>query len=264
MTKLKEQYDILAECYDDLYNNPQINYMHEIEKKVLLKYIKQGLVLDIGCGTGKQTLFLAKKHVKVIGLDISNEMIRKALEKAKNKNICDCFFIVGSGEFLPFKNNSFNNIISFFGALNHMPKYEIAIKEISRVLKKKGMAIISVANNFSIHWFLQEIKKGLSSIIKNFLKNEEYICIKILNGKILNIWTHYFSPKNLISLFKRNGFKTIKLGSIFLFVPPNYSPCKSLKMKISLRILFIIENIFRWVCPFNFFGEYLFLISEKL
>lgn len=33
MTKLKEQYDILAECYDDLYNNPQINYMHEIEKK---------------------------------------------------------------------------------------------------------------------------------------------------------------------------------------------------------------------------------------
>lgn len=202
--------------------------------------------------------------MKVIGLDISNEMIRKALEKAKNKNICDCFFIVGSGEFLPFKNNSFNNIISFFGALNHMPKYEIAIKEISRVLKKKGMAIISVANNFSIHWFLQEIKKGLSSIIKNFLKNEEYICIKILNGKILNIWTHYFSPKNLISLFKRNGFKTIKLGSIFLFVPPNYSPCKSLKMKISLRILFIIENIFRWVCPFNFFGEYLFLISEKL
>ncbi|MEM2783828.1 MAG: hypothetical protein QXF09_03270, partial [Nitrososphaerota archaeon] len=59
-------------------------------------------------------------------------------------------------------------------------------------------------------------------------------------------------------------FKTIKLGSIFLFVSPNYSPCKSLKMKTSLRISFIIENIFRWVCPFNFFGEYLFLISEKL
>lgn len=99
--------------------------------------MKQGLVLDIGCGTGKQTLFLANKNVKVIGLDFSNEMIKKALEKAKNENIYDCFFIAGSGEFLPFKSNSFNNIISFFGVLNHMPKYEIAIKEISRVLKGK-------------------------------------------------------------------------------------------------------------------------------
>jgi ubiquinone/menaquinone biosynthesis C-methylase UbiE len=264
MTKLKEQYDILAECYDNLYSNPQINYMHEIEKNILLKYIKQGLILDIGCGTGKQTLFLANKHMKIIGLDISNEMIKKALEKAKNENIYDCFFVVGSGEFLPFRNNSFNNIFSFFGALNHMPKYEIAIKEISRVLKKKGIAIVSVANDYSIHWFFQEIKRGISSIIKNFSKNEEYIFIKVPNGRVLNVWTHYFSPKNLFSLFKRNNFKIINLGSIFLFVSPNYNPCKDLKIKTSMRILFLIENIFRWIYPFNFFGEYLFLISEKL
>lgn len=67
-----------------------------------------------------------------------------------------------------------------------MPKYELAIKEISRVLKKKSIVIISVANDYSIHWFFQEIKKRLSSIIKNFSKNEEYICIK-MNEKILNI-----------------------------------------------------------------------------
>lgn len=56
--------------------------MHNIEKNLILKYLKNGMSVDIGCGTGEQILFLANRNIEVIGFDISNEMIKKSFRKS--------------------------------------------------------------------------------------------------------------------------------------------------------------------------------------
>ena len=58
-----KHYDNLSSDYDHRFDNPRINYMRSVEKIVLLESLKMGLILDIGCGTGEQAVFLAKKDI---------------------------------------------------------------------------------------------------------------------------------------------------------------------------------------------------------
>src|SRR3989338_3709869 len=65
---------------------------------------QEGTILDVGCGTGQATLLFAQKGYRVIGLDISQEMINIAKEK------CSSFpkvsFRVGTFEDVDFSNAS--------------------------------------------------------------------------------------------------------------------------------------------------------------
>jgi len=54
--------------------------------------IKPCNVLEIGCGTGNNSIWLAQKHFNVIGIDASEIAIQKALEKASKANL-NCTFI---------------------------------------------------------------------------------------------------------------------------------------------------------------------------
>ena len=75
-------YEDLARDYDCRFNNPRLNYMRSVEKMVLLGSLKPGMILDIGCGTGEQSLFLAKRGYQVVGVDISREMSEAAMRHA--------------------------------------------------------------------------------------------------------------------------------------------------------------------------------------
>ena len=112
---LREYYDKLALEYDEYYQNPRIKYMREIERKLLLKFLSKGKTLDIGCGTGEQCISLAEKGFEIVGLDISNEMIKIAFTKARQRKLKTSFIICDASS-LPFKDKAFENIISLFRA----------------------------------------------------------------------------------------------------------------------------------------------------
>lgn len=79
-------YHILANVYDRLQD---INYDEFVDyyEAVFDKFgIKPELVLDIGCGTGNITLPMARRGYDMIGVDLSEEMLGIAMEKAKVEN----------------------------------------------------------------------------------------------------------------------------------------------------------------------------------
>ncbi len=101
----------------------------------------EGVTLDIACGTGEMTYRIScnSKVNYVIGLDVSDKMIRWGL---KNKNFCSRFnFVVGAGEFLPFKDNTFDSVSVAFGIRNFEDRAS-ALQEIKRVLKNNGYFLI--------------------------------------------------------------------------------------------------------------------------
>ena len=90
-------------------------------KEWLAKLSKGDLLLDVGCGSGRASIPFAKNGVKVIGLDISEQMVLRAKNKSKKQGLTDYIdYIIGDSESLPFKNNSFDGVIAF-GVLHHVP-----------------------------------------------------------------------------------------------------------------------------------------------
>jgi len=96
-----------VEDYEEWYETPFGRYAHSLEKKLVEKFIKkEGMILDAGCGPGIYTALLFKRGAKVVGLDISEQMIDTARRK------CGAPFVVANMERLPFKDKSFSQTLS--------------------------------------------------------------------------------------------------------------------------------------------------------
>ncbi len=127
----------IVRYYDHRFNNPNFDYMRTVEKIALLSSLKPGIILDIGCGTGEQSIFLAEKGYRVLGMDISREMIKKAMDRITEADLKDkVSLVIASAEALPFRDKSVDGLISIFGVYNHVPGASHAFQEMHGVLKK--------------------------------------------------------------------------------------------------------------------------------
>lgn len=92
----------------------------------------QGLFLDVGCGEGRHSTYIARKGLEVVGVDISTEHLKKAspvFERVQSDACC-----------LPFKSDSFDCVLCF-ELLEHLSNPESCISEIHRILKGAGTAL---------------------------------------------------------------------------------------------------------------------------
>lgn len=98
-------------------------------------------VLDVACGTGVVALTAARLGAHATGLDLTPELIEHARENAKIANV-QVEWHVGDVEELPFKDGSYDVVVSQFG---HMfaPRPEVAVSEMLRVLKPGGTIAFS-------------------------------------------------------------------------------------------------------------------------
>jgi demethylmenaquinone methyltransferase/2-methoxy-6-polyprenyl-1,4-benzoquinol methylase len=97
-------------------------------------------ILDIATGTGKQAFAFAKNGYDVIGIDLSEDMLKIANKKNKYKNVR---FEVADATNMPFENKYFDvSCVSF--ALHDMPLSirEKVLQEMVRVSKPKGIMVI--------------------------------------------------------------------------------------------------------------------------
>ena len=127
--------------------------------------LKKGeTVLDLGCGGGFDC-FLASKSVgvagKVIGVDMTPEMISKARDNAKKGNYNNTEFRLGEIEHLPVADATIDVIISNC-VINLSPEKEHVFKEAFRVLKADGR--LAIADIVATTEFPEEFKNDVSLI----------------------------------------------------------------------------------------------------
>lgn len=102
-------------------------------------------VLDIGCGGGLDCLMAARMagpEGKVVGLDLSPEMIARGRKNLHASGLPNVTFLEWSGDTLPFPENSFDLVLSN-GVFNLIPDKLKALREAARVLKPGGRLLMA-------------------------------------------------------------------------------------------------------------------------
>jgi len=199
MLKLsEEEYD----SYAEEFSNSRPFFWRELED--LNQFAKDGdNILDIGCGNGRLLSLLENKKIHYTGIDSS----KKLIDIAKKNHSEEQKFIHANALSLPFQDKTFDTVFSI-AVLHHVPSQklrELFVAEASRVLKPKGILVLTVWNIYQWKFikahFLNTIKKilgqsdlDLGDIILSFgqKKRQRYI--------------HGFTKKSLLQLLEKNGF----------------------------------------------------------
>jgi arsenite methyltransferase len=112
-------------------------------------------VLDLGCGSGWATRLVAKRFhpKKIVGIDISDEMVRRATEQSQG--IANIGFKQGAAEKIPAPDGSFDKIFSI-ESFYYWPDQAAGLKEARRVLVPGGKLFILINlykdNPYSLRW----------------------------------------------------------------------------------------------------------------
>jgi ubiquinone/menaquinone biosynthesis C-methylase UbiE len=152
-----------------------------------------GKVLDLGSGSGRHLTKI--KNGKMYLVDFSENMIKLAEKKANKLKIPAEFIVADISNKLPFENNFFDCALSV-SALHCLPPkgHKVAIKELYRVLKSKGKALIGVWN-YNSKRFKSKKNKGKERLIGWTDKGKRYY--------------YLFEENEIHNLFKKAGFKIL-------------------------------------------------------
>lgn len=161
----------------------QRNYLR---LNAIRKLKNRGLLLDVGCGGG-EFIHTARKYYQAEGIDISEYAVKSVLSRGHKARMADI-----SKTKLP--ENSYD-IITVFNILEHIESPQDSVENLYAALKKEGIIIGSVPNNYGLIG-------RLSTRLTNFFDR-----------------THRFTPapKTWHTIFNRAGFAKIKfLGEFTL------------------------------------------------
>jgi len=137
---MKEKgWEIVYKKHGDLY--PDIILRIKKYAKIFRKH-KYKKILDLGCGTGRNTLFFAQEGFLVYVLDASKTGIAITKKKAKKLGLHNINYKVADMKHTSYPNNYFDAIICIF-VLSHglLKDNQEAVDEIYRILKPKGMLV---------------------------------------------------------------------------------------------------------------------------
>lgn len=143
--QIAEMFNNIAFKYDFLNHFLSLNIDKVWRKKVvnILSEKQPKQILDVATGTGDLAIASLKANPeKIIGIDISEGMLKIGLEKIKKKGLSDKISLqLGDAELIPFADNTFDASTVSFGARN-FENLNKGLSEMHRVLSPEGIVVV--------------------------------------------------------------------------------------------------------------------------
>lgn len=135
--------------------------------------VKRGKALDICCGAGTNTAYIASKGFETTGIDISPKAIEIAEEKARKAGV-KIRFIAGNALHLPFNDEEFDFIFDM-GCFHHiLPEdRELFIKGVHRTLKTGGKYLLTCFSYKNGHAWNHFTKEDIVRYFSDYFKIDD-------------------------------------------------------------------------------------------
>ncbi len=145
-------------------------------------------VLDLGCGAGRHSVYLASQGFNVIGCDISTTALRKLASRSRDTSLQNLFSVNADMASLPFKDDTFDAIVST-NVLHHSTVMGIrkTIAEVFRVVKRGAVGFLMTLSQ-------RDYKNGRGKK----LEDDTYV---MTEGDEEGIIHHFFSKNELVASF---------------------------------------------------------------
>lgn len=130
--------------WEKIYQH-QDNDFRSYSIKILIKNMldKNTPVIDLGCGTGAQIMYLAKEGFDATGVDESEEMLNMARDQARNLKITNVKFIQSTLKELVEEDKTYPQIICL-DVIEHIENDDDALKHINKLLSPGGKLVLTV------------------------------------------------------------------------------------------------------------------------
>jgi 2-polyprenyl-3-methyl-5-hydroxy-6-metoxy-1,4-benzoquinol methylase len=226
---MKQWYEELFENYgvkydNEVYTQGTIGECDFIEKE--LGYNKAAKILDIGCGTGRHSIELARRGYSIVGIDLSESQLKRAREKAAEQKL-KIDFQQHDARKLPFSHKFDLAIMLCEGSFPLMETDEMnyqILENAAKALKPGGKLIFTTLNGLfplfhSVKEFLDsQAKEGNAKSDKNSFDLMTFRDINTTvfeddlgNKKELLCNERYYVPSEITWLLKTLKFKTIDI-----------------------------------------------------
>ena len=141
-----DAYSSFASVYDQFMDNVPYEEWAEYLTGLLKEYqVNDGLVLDLGCGTGSLTEILAKKGYDMIGIDNSEDMLQMAMEKRADSGLDILYLLQEMREFELY--GTVAAVVSICDSMNYLTDYEDLVETmrlVNNYLDPKGVFIFDM------------------------------------------------------------------------------------------------------------------------
>ena len=224
---MKQWYEEMFENYGETYDKESFTQGTAGEVEFLLKEInhdKSKRILDVGCGTGRHAIELAKLGYKITGVDLSNSQLKRAKEKAASANV-NIDFQLMDARYVNFVAEFDLVMMICEGAFPLMEaddmNYKI-LQNAERALKFGGKLVFTTLNAlFPLYHSVKDFLDGLPNEFQTTEENFDLLTFRststvevkddLGNVKTVQCSERYYTPSEITWYLQTLGFKKIEI-----------------------------------------------------
>lgn len=182
------------------------------------EWFKGKRCLDAGCGGGRFVVALGKLGAEeVVGIDVSEDAVKAANERIRERGLSNARAQVASVLKLPFPNASFDYVVSS-GVIHHTPDPHAAFLELTRVLRPGGKIFLSVYGKGGLKWATNDFfRYTICKLVPFRIMERLWALVGIPANKrynmLDNLYVDYvfrFRESEIRDWFAKNGYWNVR------------------------------------------------------
>jgi len=258
-------FDATASGYDRIFTATRIGrrYRDVVWAELARSFQAGDRVLELGCGTGEDAVWLARRGVRVQATDSSEAMLdatrRKAAAAGVEHLVATQQIELGALETTRELSGPFDGVLSDFGALNCVPDRRPTARALAGLVVPGGLVLIVVMGPicpWEMFWHLLH-----GEPVAAFRRLRQGAPVRVADGQNVRVW--YPSPRRLRQEFEP-WFQPLGLTAIGCFLPPPYLEHLEDTKPGLIRRLAALEPRWSRVFPFTWLADHFMLALERL